>query len=126
MEVKPILFRGQTDMNKPPEPAALPADATLEERVIAAMRTVYDPEIPLNIYDLGLIYDIQINEHSEVFIKMTLTAPGCPVAGILPGQVAEAVKAVEGIQDAQVELVWNPPWDQDRMSDEARLALGLF
>lgn len=126
MEVKPILFRGQTDMKKPPEPAALPTDATLEQRVIAAMRTVYDPEIPLNIYDLGLIYDIQINEHSEVFIKMTLTAPGCPVAGILPGQVAEAVKAVEGIQDAQVELVWNPPWDQDRMSDEARLALGLF
>lgn len=126
MEVKPIHFRGTSDMVQPPEPAALPADATLEQRAIAAMRRVYDPEIPLNIYDLGLIYDLQINDQAEVFIKMTLTAPGCPVAGILPGQVADAVRAVEGIQDAQVELVWYPPWDQDRMSDEAKLTLGLL
>lgn len=113
-------------MMKPSMPDTLPADATLEQRVIAAMRQVYDPEISVNIYDLGLIYDIQINQQQEVAIKMTLTAPGCPVAGILPGQVADAVRAVDGIQDAQVELVWDPPWDQDRISDEARLTLGLF
>lgn len=113
-------------MMKPSMPDALPADATLEQRVIAAMRQVYDPEISVNIYDLGLIYDLQINQQKEVAIKMTLTAPGCPVAGILPGQVADAVRAVDGIQDAQVELVWDPPWDQDRISDEAKLTLGLF
>ena len=126
MEVKPIHFRGTSDMMQSPQPAPLPADATLEQRAIAAMRSVYDPEIPLNIYDLGLIYDLQINDKAEVFIKMTLTAPGCPVVGILPGHVADAVKAVEGIEDAKVELVWDPPWNQDRMSDEAKLTLGLL
>ena len=126
MEAKPIRFHHRTDMMKPSMPDALPANATLEQRVIAAMRQVYDPEISVNIYDLGLIYDLQINQQQEVAIKMTLTAPGCPVAGILPGQVADAVRAVDGIQDAQVELVWDPPWDQDRISDEARLTLGLF
>ena len=80
----------------------------------------------MNVYDLGLIYDLQINERAEAAIKMTLTAPGCPVAGFLPGQVADAVKAVAGIQDAKVELVWDPPWNQDRMSDEAKLTLGLL
>ena len=126
MEVKPIHFRGTSDIMQSPEPIILPADATLEQRAIAAIRRVYDPEIPLNVYDLGLIYDLQINERAEAAIKMTLTAPGCPVAGILPGQVADAVKAVDGIQDAKVELVWDPPWNQDRMSDEAKLTLGLL
>ena len=126
MEVKPIHFRGTSDIMQSPEPIILPADATLEQRAIAAIRRVYDPEIPLNVYDLGLIYDLQINERAEASIKMTLTAPGCPVAGILPGQVADAVKAVAGIQDAKVELVWDPPWNQDRMSDEAKLTLGLL
>lgn len=104
----------------------LPEDASLEERTIAAMRTVYDPEIAVNIYDLGLIYKLQINQQAEVFVEMTLTAPACPVAGILPGQVECAIKAVEGVSDARVTLVWEPPWSQDCMSDEARLALGLF
>jgi FeS assembly SUF system protein len=126
MDVKPIHFRGTSDIMQAPVPAPLPADATLEQCVIAAIRSVYDPEIPLNVYDLGLIYDLQINEQAEVAIKMTLTAPGCPVAGILPGQVADAVKAVDGIADAKVELVWDPPWNQDRMSDEAKLTLGLL
>jgi FeS assembly SUF system protein len=126
MEVKPIHFRGTSDIMQAPTPAPLPAGATLEQRAIAAMRSVYDPEIPLNIYDLGLIYDLQINDQAEVFIKMTLTAPGCPVAGILPGQVADAVRAVDGIADAKVELVWDPPWNQERMSDEAKLTLGLL
>ncbi|MGD8514258.1 MAG: SUF system Fe-S cluster assembly protein [Granulosicoccaceae bacterium] len=103
-----------------------PEDASLEQRVIAAMRTVYDPEIPVNIYDLGLIYKVQINEQSEVFVKMTLTAPGCPVAGILPGQVESAIRSVEGVTDARVELVWDPPWTQERMSDAAKLTLGLL
>jgi FeS assembly SUF system protein len=124
MDVKPIWFSGQTAAVS--EPAELPKDAPLEQRVIAAMRTVYDPEISVNIYDLGLIYDIQITEQAEVFVKMTLTAPGCPVAGILPDQVGCAIRAVEGVSDARVELVWDPPWSQDCMSDEAKLTLGLF
>jgi len=106
--------------------AALPEDASLEERVIAAMRTVYDPEISVNIYDLGLIYDLQINAQAGVFVEMTLTAPACPVAGILPAQVECAIKTVEGVDEAHVKLVWDPPWSRDCMSDEARLALGLF
>jgi len=96
------------------------------EAVIEAMRTVHDPEIPVNIYDLGLIYDIDINAEGRVDIRMTLTAPGCPVAGILPGQVAAAVSQVEGVTDANVELVWDPPWSMERMSDEAKLQLGMF
>lgn len=104
----------------------LPEDATLQERVIAAIRTIYDPEISVNIYDLGLIYDIQIDDQSDVSVDMTLTSPACPVAGSLPGQVECAIKAVEGVHDANVKLVWDPPWGQDRMSDEAKLALGLF
>jgi len=124
MEVKPVWFRGHTDaIGKPVE---LPEDAPLEQRVIAEMRTVYDPEISVNIYDLGLIYDIQISEQDEVFVAMTLTAPGCPVAGILPGQVECAIRGVKGVSNAHVELVWNPPWSKDCMSDEARLTLGLF
>jgi FeS assembly SUF system protein len=124
MELKPIWFRGQTGAVS--EPAELAEDAPLQQRVIAAMRTVYDPEISVNIYDLGLIYDIQISEQAEVFVKMTLTAPGCPVAGILPGQVESVIREVEGVSDACVELVWDPPWSQDCMSDEAKLTLGLF
>jgi len=124
MELKPVWFRGQPGAVS--EPATPAEDAPLEQRVIAAMRTVYDPEISVNIYDLGLIYDIQISEQAEVFVKMTLTAPGCPVAGILPGQVESAIRAVAGVSDARVELVWDPPWTQNCMSDEAKLTLGLF
>ena len=103
-----------------------PADDALESRVIAAIRTVYDPEISVNIYDLGLIYGLDINDRAEVFVRMTLTSPGCPVAGILPEQVASAIRAVDGVTAAQVELVWDPPWSQDHMSDEAKLTLGLL
>ena len=124
MELKPIWFRGHTEAVS--EPAELAEDAPLEQRVIAAMRTVYDPEISVNIYDLGLIYDIHISEQAEVFVKMTLTAPGCPVAGILPGQVESAIREVQGVSNAHVELVWDPPWSQDCMSDEAKLTLGLL
>lgn len=108
------------------EVTPLPRAGELREAIIAAIRTVYDPEISLNIYDLGLIYDLQINDRQEVFINMTLTAPGCPVAGILPGQVENAVKGVTGVRDAHVELVWDPPWSSERISDEAKLTLGLL
>lgn len=104
-----------------------PVDKTLlKEQIIGAMKEVYDPEISINIYDLGLIYELQITAQYDVIIKMTLTAPGCPVAGILPGQVKAAVKGVDGVNDASVELVWEPPWNKDLISDEAKLSLGLF
>lgn len=114
------------DTNEAGKPEAKPQVSTLKEQIIASMRTVYDPEISVNIYDLGLIYDLHINKRSEVSIKMTLTSPACPVAGILPKQVEAAVKGVQGVHDAHVELVWDPPWSQDHMSDEARLTMDLF
>lgn len=98
----------------------------LESNIVAALRTVYDPEIPVNIYDLGLIYRVEVRESGEVDIDMTLTAPGCPVAQTFPGIVEDAVRAVEGVADAHVELVWDPPWTQEMMSEAARLDLGLI
>lgn len=98
----------------------------LRERVIEALRSVYDPEIPVNIYDLGLIYRLDIDPDGSVFIDMTLTAPGCPVAQTFPCTVECAVKAVEGVKDAKVELVWDPPWSRERMSEAALLQLGML
>ena len=98
----------------------------LREHVIAVLRTIYDPEIPLNIYDLGLIYAIDIDDRSAVEIDMTLTAPGCPVAGPLVAQVADAVGSLAGVSRSHVKLVWDPPWTQERMSEEAQLELGLL
>lgn len=98
----------------------------LEGAVIGAIRTVFDPEIPISIYDLGLIYIIDIDENGDTYIGMTLTAPGCPVAGEIPEWVRNAVLPVEGIGDVTVEIIWDPPWTQDNMSDEAKLDLGLF
>jgi FeS assembly SUF system protein len=95
-------------------------------RIIEALRSVYDPEIPVNIYDLGLVYGIEIADQGRVDIKMTLTAPACPVAGTLPGEVEAVVRQVPGVSEASVELVWDPPWSQERMSDEAKLTLGLL
>ena len=100
--------------------------ATLKAAVIDAIKTIYDPEIPVNIYDLGLIYDITIDDNFFVTVDMTLTAPACPVAEIMPGQVENVVKSVRGVSDAKVNLVWDPPWSQDSMSDEAKLELGLL
>jgi FeS assembly SUF system protein len=102
------------------------SDSTLEEKVIAALRGCYDPEIPVNIYELGLIYDLQIDPSGAVSIRMTLTSPACPVAGALPADVQSKVQAVPGVTSAKVELVWDPPWEMSRMSEEARLQLGLF
>lgn len=98
----------------------------LKDNIITALRGVYDPEIPVNIYDLGLIYDVMIDENQHVDIKMTLTSPGCPVAQTFPGTVEKAVNEVDGVADCTVELVWEPPWDQERMTEAARLELGLF
>ena len=96
------------------------------EGIIAALRTVFDPEIPTNVYDLGLIYAIDAVGDDGIVIKMTLTAPGCPVAGTLPGLVERAVETVDGVEHCQVDLVWDPPWTKDRMSEAAQLELGMM
>ncbi len=98
----------------------------LRDRVIEALHRIYDPEIPVNIYDLGLVYGLDIDDAGRVDIRMTLTAPGCPVAQTFPAMVEDAVEAVDGVSAAHVELVWDPPWDQGRISEAARLQLGLY
>lgn len=98
----------------------------LADQVIEAIQTVYDPEIPVNIWELGLIYDLEISADGSVAVRMTLTAPGCPVAGEMPGMVSAAVEPVEGVKDVSVEITWDPPWTQDRMSDAAKLQLNMF
>ena len=111
--------------------AALPAgDAIdtddLRERILEMLKTCYDPEIPVDIYELGLIYKVDVAPTGNVAIDMTLTSPACPVAGSLPGEVEIKVKSVAGVHDVALELVWDPPWDKDRMSDAAKLKLGFF
>ena len=106
--------------------ASVAPDATLLERVVTGVRGVYDPEIPLNIYDLGLIYRIDITEEAHVAIDMTLTSPMCPVAESLPGEVEMAARGVDGVSDVVVELVWDPTWGPEVMSEAARLELGIF
>ena len=110
------------------EASAIPPDElqTLTEAIVAALKTVYDPEIPADIYELGLIYKVDIDDSRFVAIDMTLTAPACPVAGEMPGWVENAVAAVPGIAGAKVTMVFDPPWDQSRMSDEARIALDMW
>jgi FeS assembly SUF system protein len=98
----------------------------LTNDIVAALKTVYDPEIPADIYELGLIYKVEIDDDRNVVIDMTLTAPGCPVAGEMPVWVENAVSAVPGVAHTKVNIVFTPPWDQSRMSDEARLAIGMF
>jgi FeS assembly SUF system protein len=112
------------------QPAAeAPAEAPggdLYEAVIDALKEIYDPEIPVNIYDLGLIYDVEITPDHHAKVKMTLTTPHCPVAESMPGEVELRVGAVPGVGDAEVELVWDPPWDPQKMTDEAKLELGML
>jgi FeS assembly SUF system protein len=98
---------------------------TLRDQVIAALKKVYDPEMPVNIYELGLIYGCEVDEAGQVALRMTLTAPNCPVAGTLPGDVERAVRAVPGVTDVKLELTFDPPWTKDRMSEAAKLALGI-
>lgn len=98
----------------------------LTDDLIEALKTVYDPEIPVDIYELGLIYRVDVNDDRDVLIDMTLTAPGCPVAGEMPGWVEDAVMKVEGVKSVRANLVFDPPWDSSKMSDEAKLALNMF
>lgn len=108
--------------------SAIPQDELnkLTDALITAFKTVFDPEIPVDIYELGLIYKVDIDDNRKVDIDMTLTAPGCPVAGDMPGWVENAARTVEGIDDVEVRLTFDPPWDPSRMSDEARLALNML
>jgi FeS assembly SUF system protein len=98
----------------------------ITRKVINTLRSIYDPEIPVDIWELGLIYDLNVDNDSNVYVKMTLTAPSCPVAESLPIQVQERIRAIEGVKDVYVDLVWDPPWSMDLMSDEAKLKLGFL
>ena len=108
--------------------SALPGDevARMTDEIIAALKTVYDPEIPADIYELGLIYKIDVDDARNIAIEMTLTSPGCPVAGEMPAWVENAVGSVAGVGQVSVKLTFDPPWDKDRMSDEAKLLLGMY
>ena len=118
---------GQEPPSKPVESAAGRNGGPVDEELIwEQLRKVYDPEIPVNIYELGLIYELNVTEAGGVQIMMTLTAPNCPVAGSLPGEVERKVRSVPGVADVKVELVWDPPWDRDRMSQAALVQLGLY
>lgn len=126
MGVMDWLYKDEDEKPREPEGRPTPSLDTIEGKVVDALRQVFDPEIPVNIYDLGLIYSIDIDDDNNVAIQMTLTAPGCPVAQTFPGTVENAVKAVEGVNDAKVELVWEPPWSRDNMSEAAKLELGML
>lgn len=120
------LAAAQTShVNRPPAEGRAAHVAVLEGRVVEALREIYDPEIPINLYDLGLIYDIEIAPDNAVKIKMTLTAPGCPVAGTLPGEVERRIENIDEVKSATVEIVWDPPWCREMMSEVARLELGM-
>ncbi|RMH16918.1 MAG: SUF system Fe-S cluster assembly protein [Acidobacteria bacterium] len=110
------------------DPAAASRDAPpdLEERIVEALKTVYDPEIPVNIYELGLIYNLEVQDGGHVDCKMTLTSPACPVAGTLPGEVQAKIEGVDGVTSAAVEVVWDPPWNPGMMSEAAKLELGFM
>ncbi len=108
--------------------SALPQEKLdqLTDQLVAAIKTVYDPEIPVDIYELGLIYRVDVSDDMDITVDMTLTAPGCPVAGEMPGWVENAVRSVPGVRDVKVNLTFEPPWDPSRMSDEAKLELNMF
>jgi FeS assembly SUF system protein len=118
--------QGEAAMARAGAPLEADEEKASEEAIGAALRSVHDPEIPVNIYDLGLIYKLDRADNGNVAIDMTLTAPACPVAGEMPGQVAQAVAAVPGVGEVEVHLVWEPPWTKDRMSEDAKLALDIY
>lgn len=118
-----------TDAAAAPEPASALSQEELNrltDQLIEKLKTVYDPEIPVDIYELGLIYKVDVSDDRDVAIEMTLTAPGCPVAGEMPGWVKDAVMEIPGLKSCAVDLVFDPPWDSSRMSDEAKLQLNMF
>lgn len=98
----------------------------MRDTVIEKLKTIYDPEIPVNIYDLGLIYEVDVSDENDVTIQMTLTTPGCPVAGTFPHMIENAVRSLDDVNEVLVQLVWDPPWTQERMSEAAKLELGMF
>jgi FeS assembly SUF system protein len=110
----------------PVSPPETPAAASLEEQIVAALRTCYDPEIPVNIYELGLIYGLDVTPAGAVAVRMTLTSPMCPAAGSLPPEVQAKIREIPGVTDVKVDVVWDPPWDKSRMTEGARLQLGIF
>ena len=122
----------QTDMAElapaipPDQLTPLICDHPLSEAIVEALKTIYDPELPVNIYDLGLIYRVDIDETNHVNLVMTLTTPGCPVAQTFPDMIAQTLEAVDGVNSIHVDIVWDPPWSQERMSEEAKLLLGLL
>jgi FeS assembly SUF system protein len=115
-----------SEVQKTAPPVQTPRQREIEIKVIGALRGIFDPEIPVNIYDLGLIYEIRVDETDAVSVKMTLTAPACPVAGSLPGEVEAKIEAIPEVRSANVELVWEPAWSKDRMSESAMLDLGFL
>ena len=125
MERKRDYLEGFLSQKPQDVPAGEPG-GELHDAVIAALKEIYDPEIPVNIYDLGLIYGVEVDDEKDAVVTMTLTTPHCPVAESMPGEVELRAASVPGIRDAQVNLVWDPPWSPDKMSDEARLELGML
>lgn len=119
------LFQ-RNNTTQPEEKAVRVDKEALETDIINALKQCYDPEIPVDIFELGLIYEIQIDDSANIKIKMTLTSPACPVAGSLPGEVEDKIRNVPGVNDVKIELVWNPPWDKDMMSEVAKLELGFL
>jgi FeS assembly SUF system protein len=117
-----------TGLGAPAAPAALNEQEIqkLKEKIVEVVRSCYDPEIPVNIYDLGLIYDFQVEPSGKVRVQMTLTAPGCPAAGTLPGEVEDKISLLPNVKDVEVKVVWDPPWSKDRMSEAAKLQLGFL
>jgi len=125
-----------TQIPSPPNPPGAPPPApanlseqeiqALQEKTVEALRSCYDPEIPVNIYDLGLIYDTRVEPSGRVFVQMTLTAPGCPAAGTLPGEVEDKITVLPMVAEVKVDVVWDPPWTKDRMSEAAKLQLGFL
>lgn len=114
----------ESQEQSPPVQAARPEE--VQARVVEVLRTVFDPEIPVNIYELGLVYDIDVDQGGKVLVRMTLTSPGCPIAGSLVPEIEGKTRRVPGVTDAVVELVWDPPWDPSMMSEVAKLQLGMF
>ena len=127
MDRDPFDFAPNADADDEVErPQGGEDDPALMAPVLEALKTVQDPEIPVNLVELGLIYELIVKKGGTVYVEMTLTTPSCPVAAAMPGEVEAAIRAVPGVSDVRVKLVWMPPWTQDRMSDEARLELGLL
>lgn len=122
----PPVNESQAETTPKPQPEGNIDTEAVQQAIVKALKTVYDPEIPVDIYELGLIYEIKVEEDGNTYVKMTLTAPNCPAAGILPGQVESAARGVDGVYDVKLDLVFDPPWSPDRMSEAAKLELGML